>query len=101
MSDETEKTKTEKLGIIPAEKINTVVGAKVWEAHRKNLSALSAAKEAAATSKTAVLNALAKSLKLPDPESLHFWVDADKMVVGRKPAEKVRRASTLRDLTAA
>jgi hypothetical protein len=47
-----------------------VVGAKVWAEHRKNLAALSAAKAAAAVSKCAVQVALAKSLKLGEPETL-------------------------------
>ena len=53
--------KTERLGIIPAEKIPTVVGAKVWAEHRKNLAALAAAKAAAGVSKAAVQTAIAKS----------------------------------------
>jgi hypothetical protein len=72
----------------------------VWEAHRKNLAALAQAKEAAATSKAAVLAAISKALKLPDPESLTFWADAEKVVVVRRPKEKqTRRATALRDLT--
>jgi hypothetical protein len=93
--------KTERLGIVPVEKINTVVGAKVWAEHRKNLAALAAAKAAAAVSKAAVQAALAKSLKLGEPETLNFWADADKMVVARRPTEKKPRQTALRDLTAA
>jgi hypothetical protein len=50
------------------EKLASVVPTKVWEAHRKNLTALAQAKEAAAGSKQAVVAAFAKSLKLPDPD---------------------------------
>jgi hypothetical protein len=96
-----EKAQTEKLGIIPAAKIATLVGAKVWAEHTKNLAALSAAKEAAATSKTAVIAALAKSLKLAAPETLHFWSDAEKVTVVRRPEKQTTRRAVLRDLTAA
>jgi hypothetical protein len=92
--------KNEKLGIIPMDKLASVVPTKVWEAHRKNLAALAAAKEAAAVSKATVVAAFAKSLKLPDPETLSFGADAEKLVIVRKPPEKqTRRSAALRDLT--
>jgi hypothetical protein len=84
------------------EKLAYVVPTKVWEAHRNNLTALAQAKAAAAGSKQAVVAAFAKSLKLPDPDSLTFYADAEKVVVVRRPKEKqTRRATALRDLTAA
>jgi hypothetical protein len=96
------KSKNEKLGIVPMDKLASVVPAKVWDAHRKNLTALAQAKEAAATSKAAVLAAMCKALKLPDPDSLTFHADAEKVVLVRRPKEKqARRATVLRDLTAA
>jgi hypothetical protein len=83
------------------DKLASAVPTKVWEAHRKNLTALAQAKEAAAGFKQAVVAAFAKSLKLPDPDSLTF-ADAEKVVVVRRPKKKQpRRATALRDLTAA
>jgi hypothetical protein len=93
------KAATEKLGIIPATKIAGLVGAKVWDAHQKNLAALNAAKEATATSKAAVITALAKALKLPDPATLHFWSDAEKLTLGRRPEKHATRRAVLRDLS--
>jgi len=94
--------KNEKPGIVPMDKLASIVPTKVWEAHRKNLTALTPAKEAVAVSKAAVVAAFAKSLQLPHPESLTFWADAEKVVVVRQPQDKqTRRATALRDLTAA
>jgi hypothetical protein len=42
---------------------------------------------------------LAKSLNLGEPETLNFWAGADKLTVARKPPEKARRSTALRDLT--
>jgi len=89
----------EKLGFIPAAKIPTVVGEKVWAAHRKNLAALAEAKAAAAVSKAAVQAALAKGLKLGEPQTLNFWADADKLTIERR-ADKKPRQAVIRDLTA-
>lgn len=89
-------------GHSPDGKLASIVPTKVWEAHRKNLTALTQAKEAVAVSKAAVVAAFAKSLQLPHPESLTFWADAEKVVVVRQPKDKqTRRATALRDLTAA
>jgi hypothetical protein len=99
MGEGTEKTKTERIGLVPLEKLSTVIPTKTWDAHKKNLQALADAKSAAAQSKTAVLNALAKSLKLQDAETLTVWWDAEKLVLGRRPKEKVRKQTALRDLT--
>ena len=102
MTNNTETTngKTTKLGIVPMAKIAECVPPKVWAEHKKNLAALSAAKEAAAVSKAAVVAAFAKSLKLADPETLSFGADAEKMVIVRRPKEKAaHRATVLRDLT--
>ena len=97
----TTAAKTERLGIVPMAKIAECVPPKIWDAHKKNLAALAAAKEAAAVSKAAVVAAFAKSLKLADPETLSFGADAEKMVIVRRPKEKAaRRTSTLPDLTA-
>ncbi len=100
MGDTEQTNKTERLRIVPMEKLSSVIPAKMWEAHRKNLQALADAKAAAATTKAAVCAALAKSLKLQGAEPLTFWSDAEKLVVGRRPKEKVRKQTTLRDLTA-
>lgn len=78
-----------------------MVGAKVWAEHRKNLAALGAAKAAAGVSKAAVQTAIAKSLKLGEPETLNFWLDADKLTVARRAEKKQARHTALRDLTAA
>jgi hypothetical protein len=58
-------------------------------------------RQAAATSKAAVIAALAKSLKLAAPETLHFWSDAEKVAVVRRPEKQTTRRAVLRDLTAA
>jgi hypothetical protein len=92
--------KNEKLGLIPMAKLGECVPPKVWEAHRKNLTALAEAKAAAAVSKQAVIAAFAKALKLSDPESLTFGSDAEKIVIVRRPKEKqASRRAVLRDLT--
>jgi hypothetical protein len=101
MGDTEQTTKTERLGIVPMKKLATVIPAKTWEAHRKNLQALADAKAADASTKAAVCAALAKGLKLQEAETLTFWSDAAKLVVGRRPKEKVRKQTALRDLTAA
>jgi hypothetical protein len=76
------------------DKLAFVIPTKVWDAHRKNLAALAPAEEAAATSKVAVLAAMCKALKLPDPDSLTFHADAEKVVVVRRPKEKQTRRAT-------
>jgi hypothetical protein len=93
--------KNEKIGLIPIEKIGSVVPAKAWDAYRKDLAALTAAKDAVAKSKAAVLAAIVTKLKLPDPDSVDFYSNARRVVVFHKPAEKKQRTTALRDLTAA
>jgi hypothetical protein len=83
--------KNEKLGIVPMDKL---ASSRRRCGHRKNLAALAPAEEAAATSKAAVLAAMCKALKLPDPDSLTFHADAEKVVVVRRPKEKQTRRAT-------
>jgi hypothetical protein len=61
---------------------------------------LAEAKAAAAVSKTAVKAALAKSLKLDDPDTLHFWSDTERLTVERRAEKKPRAAAASRHLTA-
>jgi hypothetical protein len=102
MTEQTEQTTSkwqrDKIGHIPAEKIGSVVGSKLWNEHKKLSEALSQAREAVSVSKDQVRAAIAKSLKL-DGEIDFAFDYSGKLVVFRPKPQKARPSKSV-DLTA-
>jgi hypothetical protein len=95
----TKKNGKEAIGYIPESKIGSIIGSKLWDEHRRNSEALSAARDLASQSKDKVRKQIAKALKLSDDIDWHLDNSGKLRVVKAKPKqEKVSKAV---DLTAA
>ena len=89
----------ERVGYVPVAKVAGLVGAKVWDGYRKSATAAVEARQAVEAAKQQVRAALAKSLKL-EADTFDFSANEERITIVRRAPKKLRRAESLRDLTA-